>query len=522
MPRGAHGDVGEILVGPLIPPVLMSSIERMFDEPVTESAAGAAARKVSLVARFAALVEIEPDPANGRAMAKWLQERAAVQAELDGLAVAVTGAFAASVVWAADGSRSPGSWLVERTGCARVAASARLKTARLLRTMPHVAAAARRGELCADQVHLLTRARRREVAEVFDAEEADLVAAVRYLTVDATRAHLDNWHHRALETLGRNAPDGKPPIPDTEADRLDLTATFGGRGVIKGELSPESLAILRGAIDAEIDRWHRDGQLVDDGRSRAELQADACLDICRRNHLGGHQHGAPRPLIIGVVDADTLAGHPPRTPTTPDAGADDTAPSPEAGRSMAGREGEPTMRASDDRSAADHDGSATPNSNGSAAPGGDGSTAGGSNVPATPTRRCEIIGVGPVPVETIRRLLCEGDMCRVVTSGPSAPLDVGRKHRLATADQWRTLIAISGGTCEFGACETPATRCHVHHIRPWEAGGPTDLANEMLVCNHHHRCLHEGGFTATRTRDGVEIRRPDGSLLDVPYRTRIA
>jgi hypothetical protein len=119
-------------------------------------------------------------------------------------------------------------------------------------------------------------------------------------------------------------------------------------------------------------------------------------------------------------------------------------------------------------------------------------------------------------------LLCEGDVCRVVTSGPSAPLDVGRTHRLATADQWRALIAVSGGTCEFGACETPAGRCHVHHIRPWEAGGATDLANEMLVCNHHHRCLHEGAFTATRTRDGVEIRRPDGTLLNVPYRTRIA
>src|SRR5688572_15493236 len=28
-------------------------------------------------------------------------------------------------------------------------------------------------------------------------------------------------------------------------------------------------------------------------------------------------------------------------------------------------------------------------------------------------------GVGPVPVETMRRLLGEGDVCRVATSGPS-------------------------------------------------------------------------------------------------------
>lgn len=93
------------------------------------------------------------------------------------------------------------------------------------------------------------------------------------------------------------------------------------------------------------------------------------------------------------------------------------------------------------------------------------------------TRVCELIGVGPVPVETIRRLLCEGDVCRVVTNGASMPLDVGRTQRLATPYQWRALIAVSRGTCEFPGCNLAHERCQVHHLTPWEAGGPTDLDN---------------------------------------------
>ncbi|HEX5018646.1 MAG TPA: HNH endonuclease signature motif containing protein [Actinomycetes bacterium] len=30
---------------------------------------------------------------------------------------------------------------------------------------------------------------------------------------------------------------------------------------------------------------------------------------------------------------------------------------------------------------------------------------------------------------------------------------------------------------------------------PWAAGGPTDLTNGLLLCRHHHRQVHEGGWT---------------------------
>ncbi|HET9950052.1 MAG TPA: HNH endonuclease signature motif containing protein [Longimicrobiales bacterium] len=34
----------------------------------------------------------------------------------------------------------------------------------------------------------------------------------------------------------------------------------------------------------------------------------------------------------------------------------------------------------------------------------------------------------------------------------------------------------------------------VHHVRHWADGGKTSLDNTILLCPHHHRLLHEGGF----------------------------
>ncbi|QUR68126.1 HNH endonuclease signature motif containing protein [Mycobacterium spongiae] len=51
------------------------------------------------------------------------------------------------------------------------------------------------------------------------------------------------------------------------------------------------------------------------------------------------------------------------------------------------------------------------------------------------------------------------------------------------------------------ACAVPgcgASRgLHAHHIRHWEDGGPTELANLVLVCPYHHRLHHRGIITIT-------------------------
>ena len=85
----------------------------------------------------------------------------------------------------------------------------------------------------------------------------------------------------------------------------------------------------------------------------------------------------------------------------------------------------------------------------------------------------------------LRRLLCDCDVLPVVLGSASEPLDVGRQRRLVTAPIRRALEARDKG-CAFPGCRVGVGACEAHHIRPWWAGGPTSLANLVLLCPHHH------------------------------------
>jgi len=98
----------------------------------------------------------------------------------------------------------------------------------------------------------------------------------------------------------------------------------------------------------------------------------------------------------------------------------------------------------------------------------------------------------PIPVETIRRMLCDASIARVVTNGPSEVLDVGRSTRTIPTALWNALVVRDGGCTEDG-CDRPPGWCDVHHIVHWSDGGETNLENTKLKCRRHHRAEHERG-----------------------------
>src|SRR5436309_742357 len=67
------------------------------------------------------------------------------------------------------------------------------------------------------------------------------------------------------------------------------------------------------------------------------------------------------------------------------------------------------------------------------------------------------------------------------------------------------------------SCAVPgcgATRgLHAHHIWHWEDGGPTELANLVLVCPYHHRLHHQGHITITGPADALSVTDSDGRPL---------
>lgn len=95
--------------------------------------------------------------------------------------------------------------------------------------------------------------------------------------------------------------------------------------------------------------------------------------------------------------------------------------------------------------------------------------------------------------EALARLACDGTIRRVLVDASGVPLDVGRRMRLFSPAQRRALAVRDEG-CRFPGCGRPARYTDAHHVRSWLTGGDTDLHNGVLVCRHHHRALHEGGW----------------------------
>lgn len=106
-----------------------------------------------------------------------------------------------------------------------------------------------------------------------------------------------------------------------------------------------------------------------------------------------------------------------------------------------------------------------------------------------------------------RRWACDASVLPVVLDGASRPVDVGRARRLFTGSVRRALILRDRG-CAFPGCDRPPAWCDGHHLRHWVDGGPTSLANAVLLCGHHHRVIHHGDWTGRLAADGVPEFRP--------------
>ena len=118
---------------------------------------------------------------------------------------------------------------------------------------------------------------------------------------------------------------------------------------------------------------------------------------------------------------------------------------------------------------------------------------------------------GPcIGADTARRLSCDAPVCAVFQKALEV-LDLGRTQRLPNRAQRRALMARDGG-CRFPGC--PERRyVEAHHVRHWIDGGPTDLANLVLLCWRHHHAVHEGGYSMALAAGALTVWRPDGTVL---------
>lgn len=121
-------------------------------------------------------------------------------------------------------------------------------------------------------------------------------------------------------------------------------------------------------------------------------------------------------------------------------------------------------------------------------------------------------GAGVIAAVTARRAACDCVVELVAEDSSGRTVGIGRKSRQVPGWLVRQLRTRDYG-CRFPGCSR--TRwVHAHHLKHWADGGPTDKENLVLLCGHHHRLVHDGGWSIRGNPDEcMQFFHPDGRLL---------
>lgn len=119
-------------------------------------------------------------------------------------------------------------------------------------------------------------------------------------------------------------------------------------------------------------------------------------------------------------------------------------------------------------------------------------------------------GRSALPIETVKRLCCDGPAVVLTETETGEPLSIGRKSRIIPKAIERAVRARDNNCCRFPGCHNHRF-LNCHHVEHWSKNGETSLDNLMLLCTKHHTLVHEGGFRIeTDFQDNWTFMRPDG------------
>ncbi len=120
------------------------------------------------------------------------------------------------------------------------------------------------------------------------------------------------------------------------------------------------------------------------------------------------------------------------------------------------------------------------------------------------------VGRSSVPIETVKRLCCDGRAVVLTETKDGEPLSIGRKSRVIPKGIERAVRARDNNSCCFPGCRNRRF-VHIHHIEHWADGGETAIDTLMLLCSKHHTLVHEGRFRIDRDfQNNWTFFRPDG------------
>jgi Domain of unknown function (DUF222) len=458
----------------------------------------------------------------------------------------ILAAFTAGQGYSADADYSATSWLIHRTGITKGAARGHHAWARRAVTHPQVVAALAEGaELTEPMARAICGWTDKLPASCWDAADEILIGAARSGASQGDLAGL------AAEIYARSLPDAPDDdlLPNFEDRRVRTQTTFGGAGVITGDLSPECAAVVTTVLDALSAPAGSE-----DTRTKDQRYHDALHDAMRRLVASGllpERAGQPVKVWAHVSLAELRAMDDGSVLQTEWIGemtirwaARRAAASQTGSDGAAWLEGKaaramscdatiiPVVTGGIDPAALDDlvdlclqyagHGSSCAGHGSHCAGSQDSAREPGQTSPRPPTPqalemlRNAIIGKavdlvsGPGGLASfLRTRLVDPRL-----AGPSLPLDVGHSADIPAAI--RRAVILRDQHCRWaGGCDQPASACEVHHVTHLADGGKTSVDGCALYCfYHHHVAIHQQGWTVTLNPDGTTTARsPDGTKI---------
>ena len=475
-----------------------------------------------------------------------------IEATFTAAHASVLARFDAADAHDSDGYGTSAGWLMAMTDMTRGDARVKVRRMRLLRGHPAMAGAL----VSAD----ISKSQALAIAEWTKKLPAELRAETITILVQAAQAgaSLDDLRMIAgvaLERWRASRPDGDE---DGFDDRyVQAATTFGGAGVLRGNLTPECAAAVQAVLEALGKKAGAEDPRTEGQRFHDALQAGCELLIGAKmvpDRAGADTHVAvhiPFPELRqrpGAPEAEEVwlrgaAGEPGYlTGKDAEAAACDAVAEPvvtghadmrvvdkiiglalaAAGLTLDGADPDPAGDGDDDDDAG-LDGAS-----------GEGhrswGTAGGGPRAASRARSRARERFTPDAMQALRYAIAR--LAIDFVSGPaglagwlrttllappyntpSLPLDIGYSDSIPASIRRAVLLRDRG--CAWPRCGRPAAWCDVHHLQHKKDGGKTAVTDCVLLCQFHHDiCIHRRGWRLVLHPDGTTTAYgPDGQVL---------
>ena len=221
------------------------------------------------------LAATDPTAMAAEAQAECLRALEQVDAISAAARARILAAFTAGRGYSADADYSPTSWLIHRTRITKGTARGHLAWARCVTAHPQVVAALAEGTV-------LSESMARTICGWTDKLPPDCRATADDILIGAARggARKEDLAGLAAEIYARSLPDEQDDGDSQlsfEDRKVRVETTFGGAGVVTGDLTPECSAVVTTVLDALSAPAG-----AQDTRSREQRFHDALEDAMRR------------------------------------------------------------------------------------------------------------------------------------------------------------------------------------------------------------------------------------------------